>query len=322
MFQYAASKALAMRRGADLCLDVTSFEGYTLHHGFELKRIFDCPENLASNSDIRKVLGWRAAPLVRRVLSLAGMRLLRGRSLAMEPSFSYWPAYEDAPGECYLFGYWQSERYFADVAASIRKDFEFKTQLNSKNDSLARQIRNVNAVSLHVRRGDYVKNPVTLAKHGVCSPEYYRDAIARITEEVDAPFFFIFSDDIQWVKENVGIEYPCKYIDHNSGADSFNDMRLMSMCRHHIIANSSFSWWGAWLAQSPRQIVIAPEPWFDDLSIDTRDLLPDRWIKIHKHCRVASGFLELNRSHCNLPRTEHRTSDNAPTQSTSGGLHI
>lgn len=282
MFQYAAGKALALRRKTGVCLDVSSFEGYALHNGFELKRIFDCPATLVSDREIRQVFGWRAIPRVRWLLSRSGLAFLLGKHFAIEPDFSYWRGYEQAPADCYLYGYWQSEKYFLDVAASIRDDFQFKGPLSEANAKVAEQIAAADAVSLHVRRGDYLKNPVTLAKHGVCSLEYYRAAIARIAEQVEHPVFFVFSDDIAWVREHLAIEHPCVYVGHNSGVESFNDMRLMSMCRHHIIANSSFSWWGAWLAQSPGQIVIAPEPWFNDRSIDTKDLLPGHWLRLPK----------------------------------------
>jgi hypothetical protein len=149
--------------------------------------------------------------------------------------------------------------------------------LSSYNADLVEQISKVNAVSLHVRRGDYVQNAKTNANHGVCSLDYYRAAIQNILERVEAPSFFIFSDDIPWVKEHLVLDIPCRYVDHNQGVESYNDMRLMSLCRHHIIANSSFSWWGAWLNPDPQKIVIAPQKWFaNDNIVD--DLFPPEWV--------------------------------------------
>jgi hypothetical protein len=151
--------------------------------------------------------------------------------------------------------------------------------LSGKNADIAEQIGRVNAVSLHVRRGDYVKNPKTTATHGLCSLDYYHTAIRYIYETVEQPYFFIFSDDMAWVKEHLKIDAPCQYVDHNQGKESFNDMHLMSLCKHHIIANSSFSWWGAWLNSSPEKIVIAPNKWFANQN-NIKDLLPNDWVTL------------------------------------------
>jgi hypothetical protein len=174
-------------------------------------------------------------------------------------------------------GYWQSEKYFSEFSQQIRRDFSFCKPLSSDNEEFANEINHINAVSLHVRRGDFVNNPTTLATHGLCSLDYYRAAVQYISYRVNQPHFFIFSDDIAWTKENLEIVFPCHYVDHNQGAESHNDMRLMSLCQHHIIANSSFSWWGAWLNPSKEKIVIAPKRWFAK-QIDTRDLLPPSWV--------------------------------------------
>ncbi|HQS38500.1 MAG TPA: alpha-1,2-fucosyltransferase, partial [Methylotenera sp.] len=160
----------------------------------------------------------------------------------------------------------------------IRKDFTFKLALSVKNSAIIEQISQVNAVSLHVRRGDYVTNAKN-AFIGVCSLEYYRKAVEYVKNQVDKPVFFVFSDDIEWVKSNLPIDFPCFYIDHNHGIESFNDMRLMSHCKHHIIANSSFSWWGAWLNANSEKIVIAPQQWFAN-NTNVNDLLPESWIKL------------------------------------------
>ena len=137
----------------------------------------------------------------------------------------------------------------------------------------------LNAVSLHVRRGDYLSNPKSKAAHGTCSPEYYRAAIRHMAEVTKQPCFFVFSDDMDWVRQHLQIDYECQYIEHNSGTESYNDMRLMSLCRHHIIANSSFSWWGAWLNQRTDKIVIAPQQWFMNDNV-TQDLYPQGWVKL------------------------------------------
>jgi hypothetical protein len=144
---------------------------------------------------------------------------------------------------------------------------------------MANKISQVNAVSLHVRRGDYLQNPVTFAIHGIATLDYYQAAMQTIADSVVQPYFFIFSDDMEWVKANLKITFPRHYIEHNQGMESYNDMRLMSLCQHHIIANSSFSWWGAWLNPSAEKTVIAPGKWFAD-NKNIEDLLPAEWIKL------------------------------------------
>lgn len=177
-------------------------------------------------------------------------------------------------------GYWQSERYFVDAADIIRAEFKPRLALEPENAATAAAIDGVTAVSVHVRRGDYVTDKVTNAYHGVCSLDYYRAAIARIAERVASPHLFVFSDDHAWVQENLRSNYPTTYVTANSPDRGYRDMQLMSRCRHHIIANSSFSWWGAWLNPRPDKVVVAPARWFIDKSNDTRDLLPGEWLRV------------------------------------------
>jgi Glycosyl transferase family 11 len=207
------------------------------------------------------------------------MAMFRREAFVVEPYFHYWYGIKNIPCDSYLMGYWQSEQYFADIANIIREDFTFKLPMSQQNAELAKQINQVNAVSLHIRRGDYANNPETMATYGLCSLDYYKEAIRYIVERVNAPHFFIFSDDINWVKNNLKIDYPYQYVDHNHGTESYNDMRLMSLCKHHIIANSSFSWWGAWLNRNPEKLVVAPQKWFaNELNVD--DLFPRGWITL------------------------------------------
>ena len=280
MFQYAAGRALALERGSSWRLDISDFTNYNHQQGFELERIFHCLVAFASNGDVRGMLGWQHSSLSRKILSRRSMRVLRHKQFIIEPHFHYWPEINNAPRDCYLSGYWQSEKYFKMYARVIRADFSFQLPLTNRNAEIAEKIAQVNAVSLHVRRGDYASNPKLLAKHGVCPLTYYEAAIQYITAHIAAPHFFVFSDDMDWVRANLQIKQPCYYIFHNRGVESYNDMRLMSLCRHHIIANSSFSWWGAWLNPSPAKIVLAPQRWFNDYPVNLEDLLPAGWIPL------------------------------------------
>lgn len=279
MFQYAAGRALSLRLSAPLRLDVSGFSGYGLHQGFELSRVFGCKSKIATDEEIREFLGWRSSPVARKIVMRPSLDMLHGDRLVVEPHFHYWPGIREVSHNAYLFGYWQSERYFSEVAETIRADFTFSHQLSSQNAEMAEKIGQTMAVSLHVRRGDYVSDSKSNAAHGLCTLEYYREAILHMAEHVERPEFFIFSDDIAWVKANLKVDFPCQYVDHNQGAESYNDMRLMSMCRHHIIANSSFSWWGAWLNPRPDKIVVAPKKWFAN-DKNVADLYPAGWVLI------------------------------------------
>lgn len=280
MFQYAVGRALSLQHGQPLRLNVSDFTGYGLHQGFELKRVFDCPTEIATDNDIRRILGWQFSPLIRRFVMRPGFSKIRYAAFVAEPHFHYWHGINNIPSDSYLSGYWQSERYFNSVAAQIRNDFLFKKPLENKNLELQEKIKSVNSVSLHVRRGDYVKNIKTSAEHGICSIDYYNNSINRISQRVSNPHFFIFSDDINWVKYNLTINYPFTYVSHNSGVESFNDMHLMSLCNNNIIANSSFSWWGAWLNSNPEKIIISPMKWFQSKKYNTDDLIPTNWDKL------------------------------------------
>lgn len=279
MFQYATGRAISLHYGVPLKLDTADFDNYQLHQGFELQRVFDCKAEIADKTDIRRILGWQTLPGMRRILTPSNMAAFRHKGFIIEPHFHYWSNIKSIPRDSYLTGYWQSEKYFLAVADQIREDFSFRLAPKDKNVELAEQIVQVNAVSLHVRRGDYVNNPKTTATHGLCSLDYYHASIRHIAEQIQQPHFFVFSDDIAWVKNNLNIDFPHQYIDHNQGAESYNDMRLMSLCKHHIIANSSFSWWGAWLNPQVNKIVVAPKRWFAS-QIDVQDLLPQDWIKL------------------------------------------
>lgn len=279
MFQYAAGRALSLRNGSGLSLDISGFENYELHQGFELQRVFAGTFGIAQSSDIHGMLGWQSSPGFRRIVSRRPFSMFLNKHFVVEPHFHYWPGINDLPKDCYLSGYWQSERYFSDFAAQIRVDFAFRQPLVGQNAELASQINGVNSVSLHVRRGDYASNPKTTATHGLCSLDYYRAAISYVAERKHQPHFFIFSDDIDWVRNNLEVGFPCVYVQHNSGTSSYYDMRLMSMCKHHIIANSSFSWWGAWLNPSAEKIVVGPKNWFANQT-DTKDLFPSGWVAL------------------------------------------
>ena len=176
----------------------------------------------------------------------------------------------------YLDGYWQSERYFAEVAQVARAEFALRRPPDAENQRMLDAIRGAEAVGIHARRGDYVTDARTRDVHGHAPAEYYAAAVARIRSLVRAPAFFVFSDDPAWAAQHLRVDPATVIVGHNDAGRDYEDLRLMSACRHHIIANSTFSWWAAWLGERPGQRVIAPRHWFRD-GPDARDLVPARW---------------------------------------------
>jgi hypothetical protein len=278
MFQYAMGFALSVYHKAPLLLDTRGCGHW--HNGFELEQVFSFPVQLAQPEDVRDLLGWQSPIYIRYIITHSALKFLLNRYFVAEPDFHYWPGIRDITPPCYMTGYWQSERYFKDVEEKIRALFTFRPLLSDYDSEIAQEISAVNSVSLHVRRGDYASNNINFIKIGLCSLSYYEAAIKYIAEQVEKPRFFVFSDDMDWVRANLKINGAFFYVDHNRGRASYNDMRLMSMCRHHIIANSSFSWWGAWLNPSKEKIVIAPKRWFAHYPVSTKDLIPDGWVRL------------------------------------------
>jgi len=280
MFQYAVGRALSLERRVPLYLDTQDFSGYTLHNGFELDCIFNIKAQLATDREIKDILGWRAnSPIRQQLLFKKQLRKLRGSKMFVDTQFSSWNQISEVPDAAYLMGNWQTEKYFYKAQDAIRLDFTFKQPITECNAELIDLINGSVSVSLHIRRGDIASNPISLAFHGLCSLGYYQKALEYVTDRVANPTFFIFSDDIPWARENLRLKHSCYYVENNKGIESYNDMRLMSLCQHHIIANSSFSWWGAWLNSNPNKIVVAPKVWAV-ADFDTSDIVPDAWIKL------------------------------------------
>jgi hypothetical protein len=185
--------------------------------------------------------------------------------------------------DTYLDGFWHSERYFTAHAHIVRKDFSFRTPPTAANASFAATIVETNSVSVHVRRQDYITEPKTRSVSGILQPEWYRAAVGAIAARSDAASVYVFSDDPEWCRSNLTFDHPMTIVEWNQAA-AFEDMRLMSLCRHHVIANSTFSWWGAWLDPHPDKIVIAPEPWRMDRAAP--QVLPDGWIRLDRNARI------------------------------------
>lgn len=180
-------------------------------------------------------------------------------------------------------GYRQSEKYFIDQQEVIREKYIFRPQITNQNFKILTEIINYNSVSVHIRRGDFAGNSVINYVYGLVDKEYYERSILYILRKIDNPVFFFFSDDMGWVKSNFSFlteNYITFFINHNMGGNAFEDLRLMSNCKHNLIANSSYSWWGAWLNKNPDKFVTTSVCWFRNFLIDTNDLIPNEWVRL------------------------------------------
>lgn len=286
LFQYAVGRAVATRTNTSLLLDASGFANYELRR-YELEG-FNIRTELASDAQLARVgvtAGETASLLERikrRLFLNSAPKLSLQAPILREASFTYDARVEQVQAPLYLDGYWQSERYFSAIRAQLLQEITLKSDWGAGNQDMFGQIQTAgpSAVSLHVRRGDYVTNAHTASYHGVCSLDYYRAAVAYIAERVVAPHFFIFSDDHDWVRENLQTGFPSTFVSVNSADNGIYDMMLMKSCRHHIIANSSFSWWGAWLNPSTEKLVVAPQQWFKEADKDTSDLIPSGWVRM------------------------------------------
>lgn len=283
MFQYAFGSSISTQLGIEVKFDVHNLLDRTpkpnfTYRDFELS-IFDAEVPIATASDTalyRALPAGRLAQFTNRIQR----KLINARFFPEKNIFTYDAEVLQVGRHTYFEGYWQSEKYFTPCEPLIRKAFTFKQPLTDINRSLADKMLSTLSVAMHIRRGDYVTNAVTNAAHGTCTPAYYQQALATLQGQVENINLFVFSDEPQWVKENLHFEVPTVYITHNQGKASYQDMQLMSLCQHNIIANSSFSWWGAWLNNNPDKIVVAPKHWMPGYVTESLDLLPEAWLRL------------------------------------------
>jgi len=291
MFQYAAGKALAVRHGVPLELDLSGFRNYALR-SFLLDRLSVPEAGLARASEANGEKTprhftrslWKQR--VDRALARAGLpKLAAHAGQYREPHFHYDPAFETLGPKTSLFGYFQSERYFSPIAEILRKYFSPREPLGTDSADTLRWIERCPLpVSVHIRRGDYLK-PGTAEFHGILGEPYYREALGHIEARLgETAEFFVFSDDPAAAEQVLNF-MPASRLTHVRGDPErpWEDMALMARCQHHVIANSSFSWWGAWLNCSPDKIVVAPRNWFapaEVKKVKTADLYPSGWVLV------------------------------------------
>ena len=280
MFQYALGRCLASVRGAGLHLDHSFLEDRTPRPDFAPREyalgVFDLQPSRAPTSSVKQLERAKPALADRVRYRILGAPVPYYRyPHVRERSHAFDPRIFDAPRVCLLDGYWQSEKYFAAAADEVRHDFRQAVP----EGPIAERIRATNSVAIHVRRGDYVTIPRTNALHGTLPPGYYFEAIRLVTAKTAEPRFFVFSDDIGWCREQLAADVRLEFVSGET-PDPARDLALMRRCRHQIIANSSLSWWAAWLNDDPEKIVVAPRRWFRDDAIPTGDVIPAGWLRL------------------------------------------
>jgi Glycosyl transferase family 11 len=278
MFQYAVGRHLAEVHNAELKMDISAYD-YDGPIEYALEP-FNVQESFATQNEVKKLTEAKQNSFANRLHNMLHRHQKKPHSFIQWNKIGYNPNILKLSDGVYLEGYWQSEKYFVDIKHIIRNEFAIKETQTGKNREIAEHIMSSESVSLHVRRGDYVDSQSVGNNQDPCSLDYYYSCIDNILQKVNNPVFFVFSDDIQWCRDSLKLSDTAVYVDHNDFDKGYEDMRLMSQCRHNIIANSTFSWWAAWLNNNENKIILAPKKWFTKKTYTTDDLIPARWIKI------------------------------------------
>ena len=281
LFQYATARQLATRLGVPLKLDLSAFNRIDFTWKYQLD-YFNSALDVATEQELYSL----ADPYIYNTPGFGFTKTLSDTTFQstthfLERSTRYHSEILNLGDNQYLEGYFQSDKYISDIRADLLR--EFKVQPRGRIDlELLNSIKQTNSVAVHIRRGDYASNPDINKTYGVCSPDYYRRASAHIKERNLDAHLFVFSNDIDWCQRELSFDLPVTFVD--GGFEPPVDFHLMSCCRHFVIANSTFSWWAAWLGDAPDKIVVEPESFFADFhhmfpDIPEPDLSVHDWIK-------------------------------------------
>ena len=289
LFQYATGYALAKINGFNLAVDISEYQIHQKMNDYTIGKLI--PDIIvAKSSDVKKAIGfrfpfspkqkiyWKTLSKVEHILLLK--KLFFAKSYIREPHFQYWSELKKINKSCLIYGVWQSELYFKEYRKDLLNIFELKKLSCIYSNDFYKRIQNdANSVAVHIRRGDYL-NPQTQSFHGVCDLEYYQKSMKIVSEQAQNPSFYIFTDDPEWATAQFKDLANVELIVPPNECDDVDSFWLMRTCRHQIIANSSFSWWAAWLNQNSQKIVIAPKKWFQNSDIITTDIYPKEWILV------------------------------------------
>lgn len=266
LFQFSAGLAVSKRLGARLRVDASAYAKDPLRR-YRLDCLAEPPEQV-SEQELQSLLqpGWIARKLLRK----RPLRVIRHLEA------SYRPEVQVVAEGCYLDGYWQSQEYFRPIRDEIRSRLQFQSSLSPSNGQLASLAQAKRVASLHVRRGDYVAVPSLRDWHGVLPLEYYERALELLDSRFGLEGVFVFTDDPEWVRSNLATELPMTIVS-NGKSDELEELSVMKSCRYHVIANSSYSWWGAWLSDAEPAAIVAPSQWFATDKEDASAIVPSEW---------------------------------------------
>ena len=273
LFQYAAARALSLKLNSRLVIDLSWFMGdYGRNYCLD---IFNLP---AKYSNRYQILPFWVGRFAQRILKEL-LRKRLGASAYVEPHFNYDDNFSNIGDSVYLSGYFQSPKYFLGFDDQLREDLKFPSDYPDKLKPILQRISKSEAIAIHIRRGDYLASKKNVDIYHSQSNQYYCEAVSLLAKNLKNPYCFIFSDDHSWVRTNLSFNIPYEIVDINLPDEPFWDLMLMSRCKHFVIANSTFSWWAAWLSDNPEKKVIAPKKWFkSDKSV--HDLLPIVWVRL------------------------------------------
>lgn len=289
LFQYATAKRLATINDTELRIDNSKFAKLTANkeHTLQLEH-FNVAAQKASNSEIRQLL--KPANPLSRIAKLVTKRFralpptLGNETLYQEPEGSHFkPEVLKLEQDKYLIGYFNSYKYFDPIKNILVREYTPKEEISSEGKKVLELIESTNSVSIHIRRGDYVADPeVYKCIEGIITDRFYHNAVDHIAARVKDPHFFVFSNDMRWVKENLRIPYELTYVDINPPQRGFEDLWLMSQCKHNITAGgSTFSWWAAYLNPNPDKIVVVTENVSNDPKYNhPEDYFPQEWVRV------------------------------------------
>lgn len=275
LFQYAAGRHLAHLNNTDLYVDTTFLDSSvsnTTPRKYELDA-FKVVNKIADEKLLHDFHGSDFSTrerMLTRIISLGKNRKYKFDAYGFDEQVL------ELKGNYYLRGYFQSEKYFKNITDIIRQEITIKDEFVPKDDELINQIRNNHSVSVHIRRGDYIRNLSSMDAHGLCSKDYYTKSIEFIRRELgDDLHFFLFTDDAAWVQKEMRWDINSTLIENKTTVEDFY---LMSLCKNNIIANSTFSWWAAWLNINPSKKVIVPKHWSNNLLSESIEIVPKNWI--------------------------------------------
>lgn len=281
MFQYAAGKSLSLYHKVKLAVEVSFFnDGPT--HDLEFPRNFEMHHFLGFNEEIvseTNKFDLNKYPFLKQS-KIQRLLPAHKRIIYKEPHYHFDKNFFNGKKQQFIKGQWQSEKFFKPFEEEIKKGFELKNEYIVNVLNSVSEMKHLETVSIHVRRGDYLRKPEILHWHGVMSKEYYLEAFKCIEKSTKVDSVYYFSDDPEWVEKELKPLIGGEVISGNKSKSQYEDFYWMSNCKHNIIANSSFSWWTAYLNKYPKKIIIAPKKWYNNAPVITEDVYPQQWIKL------------------------------------------